>query len=81
MAEVRLQGARVGALVRKLKAASVPEHVRLRLEAQLCRDAQPRHHLAPTRGREGRAALTGRGAMQPTIHSGLKPSVWSTNSS
>ena len=33
MAEVRLQGARVGPLVRKLKAASVPEHVRLRLEA------------------------------------------------
>jgi hypothetical protein len=27
MAEVRLQGARVGALVGKLKAAGVPEHV------------------------------------------------------
>jgi hypothetical protein len=27
----------------------VPEHVWVRLEAQLCRDAQPRHHLAPTR--------------------------------
>ena len=47
MAEVRLQSARVGALVRKLKAAGVPEHVRVRLEATLGRDAQPRHHLAP----------------------------------
>jgi hypothetical protein len=33
MAEIRLQGARVGALVRKLKAAGVPEHVRVGLEA------------------------------------------------
>jgi hypothetical protein len=30
VAEVRLQGARVGALVGKLKAAGVPEHVRVR---------------------------------------------------
>jgi hypothetical protein len=33
MAKVGLQGARVGALVRKLKAAGVPEHVRVGLEA------------------------------------------------
>ena len=57
MAEIRLQGARVGALVGKLKAAGVPEHVWVRLEAQLCRNADPRHHLAPPRRREGRAAL------------------------
>ena len=43
MAEIRLQGARVGALVGKLKAAGVPEHVRVGLEAKLGRDAQPRH--------------------------------------
>ena len=47
MAEIRLQGARVGALVGKLKAAGVPEHVRVRLEAELGRDAQPGHHFAP----------------------------------
>ena len=41
MAEVRLQGARVGALVCKLKATGVPEHVRVGLEAKLGRDAQP----------------------------------------
>ena len=57
MAEIRLQGARVGALVGKLKTAGVPEHVWVGLEAQLGRDAQPRHHLAPPRRREGRAAL------------------------
>jgi hypothetical protein len=34
----------------------VPEHVRVGLEAKLGRDAQPRHHLAPPRGGEGRAA-------------------------
>ena len=57
MAEVRLQGARVGALVGKLKAAGVPEHVWVGLEAKLGGDAEPRHHLAPPRGREGHAAL------------------------
>ena len=57
MAEIRLQGARVGPLICKLKAAGVPEHVRVGLEAKLGRDAQPRHHLAPPRRREGRAAL------------------------
>jgi hypothetical protein len=57
MAEIRLQGARVGALVDKLKAAGVPEHVWVGLEAKLGRNAEPRHHLAPPRRREGRAAL------------------------
>ena len=57
MAKVRLQGARVGALVGKLKAAGVPEHVRVGLEAKLARNAEPCHHLAPPRGGEGRAAL------------------------
>jgi hypothetical protein len=57
MAEIRLQSARVGALVGKLKAAGVPEHVRAGLEAKLGRDTQPSHHLAPPRSREGRAAL------------------------
>ena len=35
MAEIRLQRARVGALVGKLKAAGVTEHVRVRLEPSL----------------------------------------------
>jgi hypothetical protein len=35
MAEISLQGARVGALVGKLKAAGVTEHVRVRLEPSL----------------------------------------------
>jgi hypothetical protein len=34
----------------------VPEHVGVRLEAKLGRDAQPGHHLAPPRRSEGRAA-------------------------
>ena len=58
MAEIRLQGADVGALVGKLKAAGVSEHVRVRLEAELGRNAQPRHHLAPPGGGEGRAAAS-----------------------
>jgi len=52
MAEIHLQGARVGALVGKLKAAGVSEHVWVGLEAKLGHDAQPRHHLAPPRRRE-----------------------------
>jgi pimeloyl-ACP methyl ester carboxylesterase len=43
----KVEGTRVGALVGKVKAAGVPEHVWVRLEAKLGRDAQPRHHLAP----------------------------------
>jgi hypothetical protein len=39
MAEVRLQGACVGALVGKLKAAGAPEHVRVRFKTELGRDA------------------------------------------
>jgi hypothetical protein len=39
MAEVRLQRPRVGALVGKLKAAGVMEHVGVCLEAELSRDA------------------------------------------
>jgi hypothetical protein len=78
MAEVRLQGARVGARtvcwmfrwprypcrvrvsvpwLASWKTAGMPEHVRVGLEAKLVRDAQPRHHLAPSRRGEGRAAL------------------------
>jgi hypothetical protein len=34
-----------GALVGKLKAAGVPEHVWVSPKAELGRDAQPRHHL------------------------------------
>jgi len=49
---------RVGALVGKLKAAGVPEHVRVGLEAKLGRDAEPRHHLAPSRSGEVRRART-----------------------
>jgi hypothetical protein len=45
MAEIRLQGARVGALVGKLKAAGVTEHVWVGLEAKLGRDAQPPWNL------------------------------------
>ena len=52
MAEIHLQGARVGALVGKLKAAGVSEHVWVGLVAKLGHDAQPRHHLAPPRRRE-----------------------------
>jgi hypothetical protein len=40
MAEIRLQSARVGALVGKLKAAGVPEHVRAGLEAKLLKKAR-----------------------------------------
>jgi hypothetical protein len=57
MAEIRLQGACVGALVGKLKAADVPEHVWTRLKAELGRDTQPRHHLPPPGRGEGGATL------------------------
>ena len=53
MAEIRREGARVGALVGKPNAAGLPEHVRVGLEAKLGRNAQPRHHLAPPRRRKG----------------------------
>jgi hypothetical protein len=56
-AEMRLQGACVGALVGKLKAADVPEHVWTRLKAELGRDTQPRHHLPPPGRGEGGATL------------------------
>jgi hypothetical protein len=46
MAEICLQGARVGALVGKLEAAGMPQHVGMRLKAELGRDAEPRHQLA-----------------------------------
>ena len=48
MAEIRLKGARVGAL----KAAGMSEHTRVRREAQLGRDALPPHHPAPPRRRD-----------------------------
>ena len=38
MAEVRLQRSGIGALVRKLKATSVPEHMGVRLKAELGRN-------------------------------------------
>ena len=57
MAEVGLQGSRVGALVRKLKAAGVPEHVGVRLKAEAGCNAQPGDHLAPPRSRKGRGPL------------------------
>jgi hypothetical protein len=40
------QGARVGALVGKLKAGGVAEHMWVCFKAELGRDTQPRHHLA-----------------------------------
>jgi hypothetical protein len=48
MAEIRLQGAGVGALVGKLKTAGVTEYVRVGLEAKLGRNAREPAH---TRGR------------------------------
>ena len=57
MAEICLQGARVGALIAKLKAAGMTEHVGVGLETELGRVALPGHHLAPARRSEGRAAL------------------------
>ena len=53
MAEICLQGARVGALIAKLKAAGMTEHVGVGLETELGRVALPGHHLAPARRSEG----------------------------
>jgi hypothetical protein len=44
VAEVGLQGPRVVPLVRQRVAAGVPEHVRVRLEAQLCLGTRPLDH-------------------------------------
>lgn len=52
IAEICLQGARVGALIAKLKAAGMTEHVGVSLETELGRVAQPGHHLAPARRSE-----------------------------
>ena len=53
MAEIGLQGARVGALVGQLKAAGMPQHVWMRRKTEFGRHAQARHHLAPAGGRKG----------------------------
>jgi hypothetical protein len=71
MAEVRLQGARVGALVRKLKAASVPN---------MCGCAlKPSFAATPSRATILRQPAVVKGEPRsPAAHSGLKPSVSST---
>jgi hypothetical protein len=58
MAEIGLQGACVGSLVGELKAAGMPQHVRMSHKTELGRDAQARHHLAPASGRVTAAGVT-----------------------
>ena len=57
MTQVGLQCTGVGALVGKLETTGMPQHVRMRLKAELGGNAQPRHHLPPPRSAKGRAAL------------------------
>jgi hypothetical protein len=53
VAQVRLQGS--GALIGERKAASVPQHVRVGLEAELGLDASPLDHAREPRGAKGAA--------------------------
>jgi hypothetical protein len=52
VAKVCLQGARVGALVGKLKAAGMPQHVRVGRKSELSCHARSRHDLTPAGGRK-----------------------------
>ncbi len=52
MAEIGLQRARVGALVRQGKAGAVPQHVRVDLEGQLGLDTCTFDQFGKSRGRE-----------------------------
>ena len=47
MTQVGLQCRGVGALVRKLKAAGVPQHMGMDLEAELSPNTKTRHELVP----------------------------------
>ena len=59
MPEIGLERPRVMPLIRKGKAASVPEHVRVRLEPKLCLYARALHHAGKASGAEGCSSLTG----------------------
>ncbi len=50
--EIRLQCASVVALIRQRKPAGVPQHVRVRFEAELCLDPRPVQHSGKPGGRE-----------------------------
>ena len=49
LAEVVLEGARVSAVIGKLEAARMPEHVRVDRELELSADANTRQKLAEAR--------------------------------
>ena len=53
MSKVRLKRARVVAVVGQLKAASVTEHVSMRLDAQIGYDGCPFNHTAESWRRSG----------------------------
>ncbi len=57
MPEVRLQGARIVPFVRERVSASVPEHVRMSLEAQHGLSASTLDHAREASSAEGGAAF------------------------
>ena len=57
VAQVGLQGARVVPLIGERITAGVPQHVRMRLEAQPSRSPCPLNHASKASGGERRAAL------------------------
>src|ERR1700733_8048582 len=57
MSKVRLEGSRVVASVRQRVAASMPEHMRVRLERQLRHSSCSFNHASEACGREGGSAL------------------------
>jgi hypothetical protein len=59
MPEIGLESARVVALIGQCIAASVPEHVRMRLEIQLGLDPCAFDHAGEARNREWGVALAG----------------------
>jgi hypothetical protein len=62
MAEIGLQGARIGALISKGIAAGMAELMRVYREVEAGGLAEPRHHLAVAADRKRRAALGGEDA-------------------
>jgi hypothetical protein len=72
MAEIHLQGTRVGALVGKLKAAGVSEHVWVGLEAELGLDAGALDHASEACSAEGCSALRREHEGRPRLLLALK---------
>ena len=57
MPQVSLERPRIDAVIRKLIAAGMAEHVGVRLDAEICDDRRPLDHAGEARRRQRRTAL------------------------